>query len=812
MAAISPPNTTMKYIDAIIADFYWGRDQDKRKYHWASLDTMSLPYTEGRVGIRRLSDICTSLQYEQWWNFRSKVTLWSQFLKSNFCQRAHPVAKKVDIGQSLMWRYMMKNKIKAEENIGWKISSGSCSFWWDDWLGGGAPANYTNDISTLNNATIAHFLVNGKWNEKKLRQQVPLIILSILNTNFQLVQGTKDSAVWKLTDSGKFTCKSTWEICRKKKDIAVINSQLWHRHIPFKMSFLLWRAIRHKFPTNETLANFGVEPVKCYCCIQQGWDEVDHIFIQGHFAGHIWKFFAGSMGLIFQQTSLVNQIMCWSGITGKNTAHTTIIKTLPIVICWNLWKNRCAAKYGGKTTSIHKVKYLIIKDMFLMLTSVFPYLQLPVIWPELGSRPDNCIKYFRFLNCWVEQPSFEETVIDCWNRPIEGDAMWTFHQKMKRLASTLSAWSKMKFGDIYAKIKEFEERVKVAEDNILQNHTEKHREDLHSINAEYIKYMKLEDSILKQKSQLHWFKEGDGNSKYFHALIRGRRRRLFVHKILNENDEWIQGDEQIAQTACDYFQHIFTGGIGVRQMSDVCQAFQFKHWWVFRTKQTLWGDFLRAKYCQRSNPISKKWDTGDSQAWKLLMKNKHKVKNHIQWKIRNGSCSVWWDNWLGVGPLAQFTTNSHRFDNETIADFMANGQWNVDKLIQLAPQNQLHTILSTQLQLQHTSSDQAVWKFNSIGLFTVSSAWDIIREKRTKTKINSYTWNHYIPFKCSFLLWRTIRGKLPTNERLDSFGIEQRDCYCCHSPGFDTIEHIFNLGNLAKIVWKFFCYFPEHTY
>ncbi|WMV50088.1 hypothetical protein MTR67_043473 [Solanum verrucosum] len=102
MAAISPPSTTIKYIDAIIADIYWGRDQDKRKYHWASLDTMSLPYTEGGVGIRRLSDICTSIQHKQWWNSRSKVTLWSQFLKSKYCQRAHPVSKEVDTGQSLM--------------------------------------------------------------------------------------------------------------------------------------------------------------------------------------------------------------------------------------------------------------------------------------------------------------------------------------------------------------------------------------------------------------------------------------------------------------------------------------------------------------------------------------------------------------------------------------------------------------------------------------------------------------------------------------------------------------------------------------
>ncbi|WMV13665.1 hypothetical protein MTR67_007050 [Solanum verrucosum] len=223
----------------------------------------------------------------------------------------------------------------------------------DNQFGRGALANSTTDISSLNNATIAHFLVNGKWNERKLRlHDPPLLIPSILNTNVQLVQGVKVSAIWKITEAGNFTCKSAWEICKKKKNTTIINSQLWHRHIPFKMSFLLWRAIRHKLPTNETLANFGVEPVKCYCCIQQGWDDIEHIFIQGNFAGHIWKFFTESLGLNFQQISLTNYLLCWSDIAGKNTAYKTIIQTLPIVICWNLWKTRCSAKYGGKTSKV----------------------------------------------------------------------------------------------------------------------------------------------------------------------------------------------------------------------------------------------------------------------------------------------------------------------------------------------------------------------------------------------------------------------------------------------------------------------------
>ena len=64
---------------------------------------------------------------------------------------------------------------------------------------------------------------------------------------------------------------------------------------------------------------------------------------------------------------------------------------------------------------------------------------------------------------------------------------------------------------------------------------------------------------MKQKTQLQWFKDGDTNSKYFHSIIRGRRRKLFVHKIINEEGEWIQEEEEIAQNVCDHFEKIFTG-------------------------------------------------------------------------------------------------------------------------------------------------------------------------------------------------------------------------------------------------------------
>ena len=92
--------------------------------------------------------------------------------------------------------------------------------------------------------------------------------------------------------------------------------------------------------------------------------------------------------------------------------------------------------------------------------------------------------------------------------------MWVFPQKPKRLSKTLMCQSKKEFGDVFLNIKNYEEKVKAAEQEFILHNSDHNRTNLHEINAKYIKILKLEDKISKQKTQMHWFKEGDTNSKY----------------------------------------------------------------------------------------------------------------------------------------------------------------------------------------------------------------------------------------------------------------------------------------------------------
>lgn len=66
---------------------------------------------------------------------------------------------------------------------------------------------------------------------------------------------------------------------------------------------------------------------------------------------------------------------------------------------------------------------------------------------------------------------------------------------MKILISTLSHWTKVKFGDIYANVKSYEEKFKEAEENLIPNSTDENRKKLHKIQTEYIRHVKVDDGI-----------------------------------------------------------------------------------------------------------------------------------------------------------------------------------------------------------------------------------------------------------------------------------------------------------------------------
>nr|KAJ0201063.1 hypothetical protein LSAT_V11C600298600 [Lactuca sativa] len=62
-----------------------------------------------------------------------------------------------------------------------------------------------------------------------------------------------------------------------------------------------------------------------------------------------------------------------------------------------------------------------------------------------------------------------------------------------------------------------------------------------------------EENYLKQRAKVHWLKEGDSNTAYFHKVVKGKINRNRIETILDGNGNWKEGDEAF-KVIVDYFE------------------------------------------------------------------------------------------------------------------------------------------------------------------------------------------------------------------------------------------------------------------
>lgn len=52
--------------------------------------------------------------------------------------------------------------------------------------------------------------------------------------------------------------------------------------------------------------------------------------------------------------------------------------------------------------------------------------------------------------------------------------------------------------------------------------------------------------------------EGDLNTKFFHALVNRKRRKLNIQRIKDQSGQWIEDEDQIAKEAVTSYENLFT--------------------------------------------------------------------------------------------------------------------------------------------------------------------------------------------------------------------------------------------------------------
>ncbi|XP_019181398.1 PREDICTED: uncharacterized protein LOC109176423 [Ipomoea nil] len=102
------------------------------------------------------------------------------------------------------------------------------------------------------------------------------------------------------------------------------------------------------------------------------------------------------------------------------------------------------------------------------------------------------------------------------------------------------------------------------------------------------------------------------------------------------------------------------------------------------------------------------------------------------------------------------------------------------------------------------TSGAVVWTLDTFGEFTLSSAYEALRLKASKSLSSCCIWGEGVPSRISVFMWRLLRCCLPFPDILQQFNLYLPSvCPLCHCSSADLEHCLYHCRN-AKQVWNFF--------
>ncbi|XP_073031340.1 uncharacterized protein [Primulina eburnea] len=170
------------------------------------------------------------------------------------------------------------------------------------------------------------------------------------------------------------------------------------------------------------------------------------------------------------------------------------------------------------------------------------------------------------------------------------------------------------------------------------------------------------------------------------------------------------------------------------------------------------------------------------------------------WELGMGDVSFWDDIWCGDVPLSsQVPVRGDR--GVCVSHFLSYGAWDFDLLCSVVPPSAAETI--TLIPIASGEPDLGIWVHSSDGVFSLKSAWELVRLRDQVSDILTPCWGRWLRPTMSFFLWRFWHQWLPVDDVLQRRGFELASkCQCCEM--LETFTHIFIDSPLARSVWHYF--------
>ncbi|CAA7057784.1 unnamed protein product [Microthlaspi erraticum] len=177
------------------------------------------------------------------------------------------------------------------------------------------------------------------------------------------------------------------------------------------------------------------------------------------------------------------------------------------------------------------------------------------ILATLDSKIMRRWKQFRFDKRWIGLEGLLESIQRGWST-TRGEVDLSLVDRIQNCRHEISVWRKDK--QPYGKQK-IEELQRALEE--VQNDDNSTQDELVDITNKLKEAYRDEEEYWKQKSRNMWLKDGDLNTKFFHASTKQRRAVNRIAGLHNDVNVWVAGEKEVEDVAVSYFDKLFTSSL-----------------------------------------------------------------------------------------------------------------------------------------------------------------------------------------------------------------------------------------------------------
>jgi hypothetical protein len=162
----------------------------------------------------------------------------------------------------------------------------------------------------------------------------------------------------------------------------------------------------------------------------------------------------------------------------------------------------------------------------------------------------------RFEARWIHEKNFRDTVVQAWTSAGFANTGGVLN-RLGRMHEALHAWDRSILKKPKRRLRDAQRKLENAMNGPLTEENENLAKEMASL-VELL--LEQEEMHWFQRSRSNWLQLGDRNTSFFHHYASARRRKNYIKKLLNDDNDWVEGTSALKPLILDYFSNLFFVG------------------------------------------------------------------------------------------------------------------------------------------------------------------------------------------------------------------------------------------------------------